>query len=128
VDRLIFNLLVRGLAIALRPFTGTWHALQDRFRGIGKSDWPTVTGVVFTRHVGQTERLWVAEVTYSYCAAGDYWSGEMRRPFALERDADDYATAHPNGSPVVVRYNPGSPGQSVVLAEDQRLASAAGTI
>jgi hypothetical protein len=128
VDRLIFNVLVRILAITFRSFTGTWHGVQDNLRALGKSDWPTTHGVVFTCHVGQDERLWVAEVTYSYSAVGEYWSGSMRRHFGLERDADAFAALHPNGSPVVVRYNPALPEQSVVLSEDQRLASATGTI
>ena len=72
--------------------------------------------------------MWLAWVTYSYSAKGEYWSGEMRRHFAVERDADDYAAAHPKGSPIVVRHSPSQPDKSVVLAVDQRLASAAGTI
>ena len=128
MDRFIFNLLVRVLAIVFRPLTGTWHAVQDRYRSIGKSDWPTAPGVIFTCCVGQDEKMWVAEVTYSYCAGGEYWSGEMRRHFALERDADAYAAEHPNGSHIVVRYNPRYPEHSVLLADDQRFASAAGTI
>jgi Protein of unknown function (DUF3592) len=128
MDRVILVLLVRGLVLLLRPFTATWHALQDRFRRIGTADWPTATGVIFTCHIGNTERVWVAEVTYSYSAAGEYWSGQIHRHFALEKDAEKYAESHPNGSSVMVRYDPNKPEKSVVLADDQRMVSAAGSI
>lgn len=128
VGYLIFNLLVQGVLMALRPFTGSWHALQDRFRGSGTSDWPTATGTIFMCQVSQGENIWTALITYAYSAQGEYWSGEMRRHFAAGHDVDDYAAAHPKGSALVVRYNPTQPGKSVVLADDQRLASAAGTI
>lgn len=125
---MIVDLLIRGVIIALRPLTGAWHALQDRFRGAGTSDWPTATGTVFMCQISEGDKMWLALITYAYSAQGEYWSGEMRRHFAVERDADSYAAAHPKDSPIVVRYNPTQPGKSVVLAEDQRLASAVGTI
>jgi hypothetical protein len=98
----VLELLIRGVIIALRPLTGAWHALQDRFRGAGTSGWLTTTGTVFVCQISEGEHLWRALITYAYSAQGEYWSGEMRRHFAVERDADSYATAHPENSPIVV--------------------------
>jgi hypothetical protein len=72
--------------------------------------------------------MWKATLIYSYCAEGDYWSGETSRLFVREKDADAYAAAHPAASAVMVRACPGKPNKSVVLAEDQMLVSAAGSI
>jgi hypothetical protein len=120
--------IVDLVLLLLAPFTSSWHALQDRFRGMGKSDWQRVKGSVESCRLKRMEHTWKATVTYSYCAEGDYWSGETSRLFVRERDADAYATAHPSTSVVMVRTCPGKPNKSVVLAEDQLLVSQAGSV
>jgi len=112
----------------LRPMTATWHAQQDRFRGIGKADWPKVRGNIHSCNVSAKQYTWKVTLVYSYSADGDYWSGETSRAFVREKDADDYATVHHAGSVVMVRACPGQPQKSVVLSEDQMLVSAAGAI
>lgn len=122
------DLMIRLILLLLAPFTSSWHALQDRFRGIGKSDWQKVRGSVHSCKVTEMQHTWKATLIYSYSAEGDYWSGETSRSFVRERDADAYARDHPSASVVMVRTSPGKPNKSVVLAEDQMLVSATGSI
>lgn len=124
----IVRLLLSILSLLWRPFTGATHALQDRFRRVGKSDWPTVTGRVHSSHISSNEHTWTVTLLYSYRAEGDYWSGETTRPFFGERDAENYADMHRADSPLMVRVCPGQPGQSTVLVEDQMFVSPAASI
>jgi hypothetical protein len=112
----------------LRPFTASWHSLQDRFRALGKADWPRVKGTVVSCDLRKNEYTWRATLVYYYAAEGDYWSGETWRQFVAEKDAEYYTSSHPKDSAVMVRACPGKPGKSVVLADDQMLVSAAGSI
>lgn len=122
------DLIVRLILLLVAPFTSSFHTLQDRFRSMGKSDWQKVRGSVRSCKVTEMHHTWKATVIYSYSAEGDYWSGETSRSFVREREADAYAAAHPTDSVVMVRACPGKPNKNVVLAEDQLLISAAGSI
>lgn len=122
------DLIIKLVLLLLAPFTSSWHALQDRFRGMGKSDWQKVKGSVHSCRLTEVEHTWKAILTYSYCAEGDYWSGETSRSFVREKDAGAYAAAHPSASVVMVRACPGKPNKSVVLAEDQLMVSEAGSV
>ena len=125
IARLLIALLLR---VAFRPFTGAAHRLQDRFRGAGKSRWDVVDGILHSLHISANEALWKVTVLYSYSTQGEYWSGELARSFATERDAEAYVALHPANSPLRVRCCSGKPDKSVVLAEDQRMVSPTGTI
>ena len=126
--RLLVQALFPIFVVLFRPFTAAGHRLQDRIRSIGKADWPTVVGRVYSVTATAHNHLWIATVQYSYSADGEYWSGSLTRTFSLERDADHYAAQHPVNSAVMVRYRPGRPEKSVVLGEDQKMVSQAGTI
>jgi hypothetical protein len=125
----MIHLLVQAIIqLLFRPFTGFWHACQDRLRGAGTADWQKVKGCIHSCQIGSGNHLWRATVIYSYCCEGEYWSGETSRPFAREEDADAYVHLHPSGSSLMVRVDPGGPAKSVVLTEDQMLVGPTGSI
>src|SRR5215467_16160003 len=116
---MIVHALLTGILWLLRPFTGSWHALQDRFRAVGKADWPRVKGTVVSCDLREKKFTRRATLIYYYTAEGDYWSGKTSRDFVGDRDAEVYAFSHPRGSEVIVRASPGNPQKFIVLTEDQ---------
>src|SRR3981189_3520566 len=61
----------------------------------------------------------VAEVTYTYAQAGEYFSGTHREPFILRDSAEEYAARFPAGGDVIIRVQPGEPEVSIVREDDQ---------
>ena len=111
--------LVRLLVVLVR-FVGP--RLKRWFERRGSESWPAAEGRVFQAKVKRGELAgWICELTYSYQAAGEYYSGTYERGFALERRAEQFVERFPSGTHLRVRYKPGREAVSTVLAEDMNL-------
>lgn len=83
------------------------------------SAWPTTEAQIYSTQSGYLNQYPGTEILYTYRAAGDRFSGACRIPFAELAAANQYATARPPGSKIVVRYNPAVPRRSLMLEKDQ---------
>ena len=67
---------------------------------------------------------WVAELTYSYRVAGEYYSGTYLRGFRRKKRAEAFAERFPRNTPIPVRYKPERPETSTLLSTDLTLVLA----
>jgi hypothetical protein len=88
------------------------------------SDWPQSAGTVIGTLAKRSDRgdsawnVWSVELTYSYVASGEYYSGSHLLPPESEGEAEELAQRWKDRK-LVVRYLPDDPSKSVVLMEDQ---------
>jgi len=61
---------------------------------------------------------WAAELTYSYCAMGEYYSGTCRRGFRRKKQAEAFLERFPRNTPLPVRYKPEHADTSTLLIGD----------
>ena len=85
------------------------------------NSWPTSPGEISEINIrqGRTEGL-VAEIVYSYCANGEYYSGVFQKkfpPFTFEKEARKYIARFENVNKVVVHYRPDKPEVSTLLED-----------
>jgi hypothetical protein len=86
---------------------------------IGSSAWPVANGRVFDAAVVQDEiQGWAAELTYSYVAFGEYYSGVYRRSFRRRKNAEALVERFPRDTPIAVRHKADNPDISTVLVSD----------
>jgi hypothetical protein len=70
----------------------------------------------------------VAEIKYSYSLQGQRYSGSVRRSFLIKGKADKWIGNYAHGQPLMIRYNPDKPKDSVLFEDEQDgLRSPAGT-
>jgi hypothetical protein len=82
-------------------------------------DWSRAQGAVHGTSVRLlTRNIYLAEISYSYPAGGEYYSGHFLRFFFSEKAADSFVAPFPQGRKIVVRYRPNSPAVSTLFAED----------
>jgi hypothetical protein len=86
-------------------------------------DWPRTPGTVLKTQArsdkgGSGWNVWSVELTYSYVASGEYYSGTHPLPPESEGEAEELAQRWKDRK-LVVRYFPEDPSKSVVLMEDQ---------
>jgi hypothetical protein len=104
--------------------------LLDRFTVSNNREanhnWPTVAGEISEIDVRKTRRDGlVAEIVYSYCANGEYYSGIFKKkfpPFASEAHAAEYVARFENVNKILVHYNPAKPEVSTVFEQDMNTA------
>ena len=99
-----------------------WRWIQ-RYRA---NRWPTTTGEIQSTSLSQVKKTFfspayrspafVAELGYSYSAAGQAATGVYRRNFGIEAEAMDFLRDL-KGKPVIVHFNPDRPQRSS-LTED----------
>jgi hypothetical protein len=100
-----------------------WKDLANR---LGARNWPVIKGRVeygtVTEHVDAGTWFlfasYTAEVSYSYCVAGEYYSGHIERAFFRESSAQKFVD-NLRGKGVFVRYDQSSPEISVLRKSDQ---------
>jgi hypothetical protein len=85
--------------------------------------WPSTQGTIWQAEAREAEgshalRAWVAEITYSYTVAGEYYTGYYRIGAFTERSAESRVAGW-KGRTVVVRHHPSRPDVSVLLRSDQ---------
>ena len=95
---------------------------QRRIQVIGSTAWPMADGKIFTGAVRRDDlQGWVANITYSYVALGEYYSGVYRRGFRRKKTAEAFLDRFPRNTPVPVRYRPDHSDTSTLLLEDLSL-------
>ena len=93
--------------------------MERRIRVIGSSAWPMASGRIFDGAVVEGEiQGWAAEITYSYEAFGEYYSGVFRREFMRKKRAEAFLECLPRETPIPVRYKAERPEVSTVLVSD----------
>ncbi len=105
------------LAIAL------FRATRRRIQIVGSTAWPMADGRTFGVGTVEPDDLqgWVAEITYSYSAFGEYYSGTYRRGFRKKKNAEAFLGRFPQNTPIPVRYKPNRPDISTLLLTDLEL-------
>jgi hypothetical protein len=82
-------------------------------------DWSTVHGVVYSPAVVLPSRnIYRAEVSYSYPAGDEYYSGFYKRLFLLESAADRFLAQFPKGRKITVHYRRNHPEVSSLFKQD----------
>jgi hypothetical protein len=71
---------------------------------------------------GESWKNWSVEISYSYAAAGEYYSGTHRLPPESEDEAAEVALRWKDRN-LVVRYSPRDASESVVLMHNQTPAA-----
>jgi hypothetical protein len=76
-------------------------------------------GRVFDTAIVQDDiQGWAVEITYSYVALGEYYSGLYRRGFRRKKRAEAFVERLPRETPIPVRYKAERPDISTVLTSD----------
>jgi hypothetical protein len=79
-------------------------------------------GRIFNSAVGRDDiQGWVVELTYSYLAFGDYYSGKYFRGFRRKKRAEAFLERFPRETPIPVRYKAERPEISTLLLSDMSL-------
>jgi hypothetical protein len=104
------------VASALAAFL-TWLRLRRAY------SWPSTRGTVWQAEAQSAEGRyhilpWAGELTYSYAADGEYYSGVHRMEALTEKRAERMIDGW-KGRVVVVRYSPSRHDVSVLLRSDQ---------
>jgi hypothetical protein len=108
--------------LSLRIAVSLFRLTRRRIRTIGSTDWPNAEGTIHsTVAIADDLQGWVAEITYSYAALGEYYSGTYRRGFRLKKRAESFLEHFPSGARLPVRYKPEQPEKSAVLPSDMGL-------
>src|SRR3954462_3506620 len=103
----------------IRIGVAVYRLSARRIRVIGSSAWPMANGRVFDGAVVQDDiQGWAAELTYSYDAFGEYYSGLYRRGFRRKKSAEAFLEPLPRETPIPVRYKAEKPEISTVLSAD----------
>jgi hypothetical protein len=103
----------------IRIGVAVYRLSQRHIRVMGSSVWPMANGRVFDSEVVQDDiQGWAAQLTYSYKAFGEYYSGIYRRSFRREKSAEDFLERLPRETPIPVRYKAEKPEISTVLIAD----------
>ena len=107
------------IAGLIRMGIAVYRLSERRVRVIGSSAWPMANGRVFDGAVVQDDiQGWAAELSYSYNAFGEYYSGIYRRGFRRKKSAEAFLARLPRETPIAVRYKAEKPEISTVLTAD----------
>jgi hypothetical protein len=89
---------------------------------IGSTAWPMADGRIFNSLIGRDEwQGWAVELTYSYSAFGEYYSGKYFRGFRRKKNAEAFLERFPRETPIPVRYKAEKPEVSTLLPADMSL-------
>ena len=105
---LVFALTAWGLRIRKRRASETWAFTTGTIESVSIRNDPD----------SWLAGPWIAEIAYSYQAHGGWYSGFEEKHYYRERSADKNAAL--KGTKVAVRYDPQSPGDSVLDAPQLR--------
>jgi len=106
----------------IRIGVAVYRFSQRRIKVIGSTAWPIADGRIFDSSVRQDELLgWAVELTYSYTAFGEYYSGTYSRGYRRKKRAEALLERLPSGTPVPVRYKAERPETSTLLPADMSL-------
>ena len=104
---------------ALRLAVAIVRLARRRIKVVGSTAWPMADGKIFNG-VLQPDDLqgWVANITYSYVALGEYYSGAYRHGFRRKKRAEAFLERLPRNTLIPIRYKPDHPDTSTVLLAD----------
>jgi hypothetical protein len=88
------------------------------FRKRSARYWPVIHGRVESVSSVENNGTWLTDISYSYCVADEFYSGQFRLSSRSERKANEIEARWKN-NPVDVRYSPKKPEISVVRTGDQ---------
>jgi hypothetical protein len=105
--------------LTLRLVIGAFRLARRRLQVVGSTAWPMANGRIHDGVVVHDDvQGWATELTYSYSALGEYYSGTYRRGFRRKKKAEAFLERFPRDTPLPVRYKPGRPGTSTLLLAD----------
>ena len=108
--------------LGIRLALAIYRRARRRIRLIGSTSWPMADGKVFSGAVQHDDlRGWVTELTYSYMAIGEYYSGTFYRAFTRKKNAEAFLERFPWQTPIPVRYKLEKPEVSTLLLSDLSL-------
>lgn len=107
---------LRNVRRLIRWIEGGIARLVD---GVDYSHWRTAEAEVYSSDSRLHGFDVGTEIWYTYHVLEESWSGSCWVRFFDGASSRYYATRHPAGSKVVIRYNPAVPSQSVMLEQDQ---------
>jgi hypothetical protein len=106
----------------LRIGVAVYRLAQRRIRVIGSTAWPMADGRIFNGALVRDEiQGWAIELTYSYTAFGEYYSGKYFRGFRRKKTAEAFLERFPRDTPIPVRYKAEHPEISTLLLSDMSL-------
>ena len=106
----------------VRMGVAVYRLAQRRIQVIGSTAWPMANGRIFDISVQHDDiHGWAAELTYSYLAFGEYYSGIYRRGFRRKKKAEAFLERFPRETPIPVRYKAEHPEISTLLLSDLSL-------
>jgi RNase H-fold protein (predicted Holliday junction resolvase) len=107
---------------ALRMGVAVFELARRRIQVIGSTAWPMADGRIFDSSVQHDDiHGWAAELTYSYTAFGEYYSGIYHRGFRRKKRAEAFLERLPCETPVPVRYKAERPEISTLLLSDMSI-------
>ncbi|MBZ5679692.1 MAG: hypothetical protein LAO24_06275 [Acidobacteriia bacterium] len=110
--------MFEGIRLAIAIFC----LAHRRVQVVGSTTWPMADGKIFQGRLRPDDlQIWAAELTYSYTAMGEYYSGSYRRGFRRKKKAEAFLERFPRNTPVPVRYKPEKPETSTLLLSDLSL-------
>ncbi|SRR5258708_5966151 len=108
--------------LSLRLAIAIYRVAQRRILVIGSTAWPMADGKIFSSTVQHDDlHGWAAELTYSYAAFGEYYSGTFLRGFRRKKNAEAFLERFPRQTPIPVRYKAENPQISTLLLSDLHL-------
>jgi hypothetical protein len=108
--------------LSIRLAISVFRLAQRRIQVIGSTAWPIADGKVFSCAVQRDDlHGWVAEITYSYVALGEYYSGTYKRGFHRKKKAESFRERFPGSTLIPVRYKAEQPQISTLLLGDMEL-------
>ena len=103
----------------VRLIVAAIRASKRRIQLSGCQSWPIADGQIFRADVRNADvGGWLCELTYSYSAMGEYYSGTFQRQVPWQNRANAVAERFPSKTRVTVRYDPDRPAISTVLMDD----------
>jgi hypothetical protein len=110
--------MFEGVRLAVAIF----RIARRHVRVVGSTTWPQADGKVFQCDIVPDDlQGWAAELTYSYTALGEYYSGTYRRGFRRKKKAEAFLERFPRNTPIPVRFKAERPEVSTVLLSDVSL-------
>ena len=105
--------------LTIRIGIGLYRVTRRRVQLIGSTAWPMADGKIFDGRIGQSDiQGWAAEITYSYSALGEYYSGTFSKGFRRKKTAEAFLERFPRGTPIPIRYKAEKPQISTLLLSD----------
>jgi hypothetical protein len=108
--------------LSIRLTIAVVRLARRRIQVVGSTAWPMADGKIFQGQILPDDiQGWAADLTYSYIALGEYYSGTYRRGFRRKKKAEAFLERFPRGTPIPVRFKAGRPEVSTMLLSDLSL-------